>query len=86
MDYSQLISTLGFPIVCCIALAIYISKITKTNREDIKELNEKREKDLKEIQDFKEEMKEALNNNTMAINKLCEKLSNSNERVSVKKR
>ena len=39
MEWAQLISTLGFPIVCCVALAIYVTKITEQNREDTKELN-----------------------------------------------
>lgn len=77
MDWSQLISTLGFPIVCCIAMAIYVQKITQQNREDTKELNKQHSEEMK---DFKEDIKEVLNNNTLALNKLCEKL----EKVGVK--
>lgn len=71
MDWAQLISTLGFPIVCCVALAIYVTKITSQNREDTKELNKQH---TQEMLEFKEDIKEALNNNTIALNKLCEKL------------
>jgi uncharacterized membrane protein (DUF106 family) len=71
MEWSQLISTLGFPIVCCVALAIYVTKITQQNREDTKELNKQH---TEEMLEFKEDIKEALNNNTIALNKLCEKL------------
>ena len=71
MDWAQLISTLGFPIVCCVALAIYVTKITQQNREDTKELNKQH---TQEMLEFKEDIKEALNNNTIALNKLCEKL------------
>lgn len=71
MDWTQLISTLGFPIVCCVALAIYVTKITEQNREDTKELNKRH---TEEMLEFKEDIKEALNNNTIALNKLCEKL------------
>ena len=77
MDLTQLISTLGFPIVCCVAMAIYVQKITQQNREDTKELNKQH---TEEMLQFKEDMKEALNNNTLALNKLCEKL----EKVGVK--
>lgn len=71
MEWAQLISTLGFPIVCCVALAIYVTKITEQNREDTKELNKQH---TEEMLEFKEDIKEALNNNTIALNKLCEKL------------
>lgn len=78
MEWAQLISTLGFPIVCCVALSIYVTKITQQNREDTKELNKQH---TEEMLEFKEDIKEALNNNTIALNKLCEKL----EKVGDKK-
>lgn len=37
MDITQLISTVGFPIVCVIGLAYYIWKKDQTDREDRKE-------------------------------------------------
>lgn len=39
-DISQLISTIGFPIVCVIGMAWYIYETNKSQREDIKSLNE----------------------------------------------
>jgi hypothetical protein len=71
----QLISSLGFPIVACICMALYVKEQTKNNREDVKELNAQH---TKEMSDFKDEIKEALNNNTIALNKLCEKLDTKN--------
>lgn len=71
----QLISSLGFPIVACICMALYVKEQTKNNREDVKELNLQH---TKEMSDFKDEIKEALNNNTMALNKLCDKLDTKN--------
>lgn len=70
-NYVQLISTLGFPIVACISMAIYVKEQTKNNREDVKELNAQHSK---EMNAFKDEIKEALNNNTIALTKLCERL------------
>lgn len=67
----QLISALGFPIVACICMALYVKEQTKNNREDVKELNMQHSK---EMATFKDEIKEALNNNTIALTKLCEKL------------
>ena len=70
-NYVQIISSLGFPIVACISMAIYVKEQTKNNREDVKELNTQHSK---EMNAFKDEIKEALNNNTIALTKLCERL------------
>lgn len=71
MDISAIVSavtTLGFPIVCCGAMMYYVKYITDKNREEVAALNA----------DHKDEMfqiKEALNNNTLAIQRLCDKLT-----------
>lgn len=78
MDYIQLISSLGFPIVACICMAVYVKDTTKMNREDTKALNEQHSK---EMLAFKDEIKEALNNNTIALTKLCEKLDGKEGRI-----
>ena len=70
-NYIQLISTLGFPIIACISMALYVKDQTEANREDVKELNAQHSK---EMSVFKDEIKEALNNNTIALTKLCERL------------
>lgn len=77
--WGQLISSLGFPIVACICMAIYVKEQTKNNREDVKELNAQHSK---EMNAFKDEIKEALNNNTIALTKLCEKLEREEERYN----
>ena len=61
----------AFPIVACISMAYYVKDITKSNREDTKALNEQH---TKEMNAFKDEVKEALNNNTIALTRLCERL------------
>lgn len=71
MDWVQLIGTLGFPIVACICMALYVREQSKANREDTKALNEQHNK---EMMAFKDEIVQALNNNTLAVTKLCEKL------------
>lgn len=75
----QLISTLGFPIVACICMALYVKEQTKNNREDVKELNTQH---TQEMNAFKDEIKEALNNNTIALTKLCEKLEREEKRYN----
>ena len=67
----QLIGTLGFPIVACICMGLYVRENTKATREDVKLLNEQHSK---EMTAFKDEITQALNNNTIALTKLCEKL------------
>lgn len=74
MDWSAIlnaITTVGFPIVACIALFIYVQKTTKEQREETKELNAQH---TAEMMAFKDEIKEALNNNTIALTKLCDRL------------
>lgn len=78
-NWAQLISSLGFPIVACICMAMYVKEQTKNNREDVKELNAQHSK---EMNAFKDEIKEALNNNTIALTKLCEKLEREEERYN----
>lgn len=79
MDYIQLIGTLGFPIVACICMALYVKDTTKANREDVITLNKQHSE---EMNAFKDEIKEALNNNTIALTKLCEKLDGKGGKCS----
>lgn len=64
MDWNaviQLISTLGFPVVCCIALFWYMVKQRDLHKEEINEL------------------KKSIDNNTLILTRLYEKLGVSNE-------
>jgi predicted DNA-binding ArsR family transcriptional regulator len=67
MDVIQLISSLGFPIVACIYIAIWTSKQNDNYRADIKELQKEHKEEIKQVT-------EALNNNTLVLQKLCDKL------------
>ena len=58
-------------------MAYYVKDITKSNREDTKALNEQH---TKEMNAFKDEVKEALNNNTIALTRLCERLDREEAR------
>lgn len=71
MDIATLLGSYCFPIVACVCMAIYVKEITQNNREDTMALNEQH---TKEMNAFKDEIKEALNNNTIALTRLCEKL------------
>ena len=81
MDFNnalQAISTIGFPIVCCIVMAWYVKYQTDKNREDMLALIEQNREDrIKLDVQHKEEMndfKQAIDNNTTALTRLCEKL------------
>lgn len=67
----------AFPIVACIFMAVYVKDMSKSNREDTKALNEQH---TKEMNAFKDEIKEALNNNTIALTRLCERLEREEAR------
>lgn len=61
----QAISTIGFPIVCCVAMAWYVKYTTDKNREEVNKLNEQHKQEMSEVT-------EAINNNTIALTKLCD--------------
>lgn len=63
----QAITTVGFPIVMCGAMAYYVKDNTDKHREEIERLNTQHKSEMKDVTD-------AINNNTMALTKLCDKL------------
>ena len=65
----QLISTLGFPIVCCGAMAWYVKYVTDKEREERMKMQQEHKEEIAGVTT-------ALNNNTLAIQKLCDKLEN----------
>lgn len=65
----QSVSTLGFPIVCAVAMAWYVKYMTDRNREEIGKLNTQHQQEMKEVT-------EALNNNTLALQKLTDVIGN----------
>lgn len=70
MDWNvilQAVTTVGFPIVMCGAMAYYVKYTTDKHREEIEKLNEKHKQEMLDII-------KAVDNNTIALTKLCEKL------------
>lgn len=63
----QAVGTVGFPIVCAIAMGWYVKYVTDKNREEINTLNEQHRNEMSDITT-------ALNNNTLAIQHLCDLL------------
>lgn len=61
----QLITSVGFPIVACGGMAWYVKYITDNNRVDLKQEREQHDAEMAKVT-------EALNNNTLAIQKLTD--------------
>lgn len=66
------ISTIGFPIVCCLVLGWYVKYITDKNREEINKLNEQHKTEMTDVT-------QAINNNTLVMQRLIDSLSKSEE-------
>lgn len=64
LDIITLIGSYGFPILACIAMAYYVKDQTEKNREEINKINEQHKSEMQDVTT-------ALNNNTLAIEKLC---------------
>lgn len=64
----QAVGTVGFPIVCCGALGLAFYKMNIQHAAQIKELTESHRSEMNEL-------KKALENNTLAVQKLCVMLS-----------
>ncbi len=70
MDFNTIIAavgSLGFPIVAAIMMAIFFNKMQESYRQDIKDLN-------REHKAESDKMVEAINNNTIVIQKLVDKM------------
>ena len=64
---SEIISTVGFPIVCFIMCGYYVKYREDKNDEKVEKLNQQHDDESKQ-------MVSALNNNTLALQRLTDKL------------
>lgn len=69
------ISTIGFPIVCCLVLGWYVKYITDKNREEINKLNEQHKAEMTDVT-------QAINNNTLVMQKLIDSLGKDESEVT----
>ena len=67
-----LVGSLGFPIVACIAMAVFFARINDNYRLDIKELQSTHKEEVKA-------MTEAINNNTLVIQRLIDNMEGENK-------
>lgn len=66
-EWLQAITTVGFPIVMCGAMAYYVKYMTDKHWDEVSKLNDQHKEEMLNIV-------KALDNNTLALSKLCEKL------------
>lgn len=66
------ISTVGFPIVCCLSMGWYVKYTTDKHREEIEKINTQHKAEMTDVTT-------AINNNTIALTKLCERLGEGTE-------
>ena len=62
-----MIMNVGFPIVMCGAMAWYVKDTSDKHREEVQRLNSQHKEEMVQVT-------EALNNNTLALQKLCDKI------------
>jgi len=71
-DIIQIIQTVGFPISACVGMAFYVKYITDKNDAKIENLE-------KTHGEAMEKITKALNNNTIALTKLTERLGGDDD-------
>lgn len=62
-----MIGSLGFPIVACIGLGWYVKYQTDNNNKEVSEMRKEHQEEISKVT-------EALNNNTLALQKLCDRI------------
>jgi len=72
MDVIQLISSVGFPIVACLGMGWYVKYQTDSYREEVKDMQKEHKEEIQKMSD-------ALNNNTAALQRLCDKLDGGDQ-------
>ena len=71
-DIVTMITSVGFPIVACLFMGWYVKYQTDNYRSEVKDMQ-------KEHKDEIQKVTEALNNNTLALQKLCDRMEKDGE-------
>lgn len=81
MDYNTivtLIGSVGFPIVCCGALLYFMIKQTENHKVEMKALTDAHREEIDKLTEMSrtetQKLTEAVNNNTLIITRLSERL------------
>lgn len=77
----QLIQGVGFPIACAVAMFVMLNKEQKEHREETAQISstitELKESFTESMNDQKQDMVNALNNNTLVLQKLLDRMEES---------
>lgn len=57
MNVTDIVSTLGFPIACCVAMGWYINKLQAQHKEEIKMLSEQHKDEVEKLTDVVNDVK-----------------------------
>ena len=82
MDIATLLGSYAFPVVACLGMAWYVKYITDKNSQETSKLNEQHTKIMIA---YKDEIKDAINNNTLAMERLCNTMETKSTRTRTKK-
>lgn len=80
MDYATLssfIQTVGFPAVCVIGMGWYVKYITDQHHEESQKMQEQHRQEMNEVT-------QALNNNTLALQKLTDYITIGGDNGDIK--
>lgn len=79
----QLIQGVGFPIACAVAMFVMLNKEQKEHREETSQISSTitslKESFTESMNDQKQDMVNALNNNTLVLQKLLDRLEENND-------
>lgn len=79
MDIATLLGSYAFPVVACLGMAWYVKYITDKNSQE-------NEQHTKIMLAYKDEIKDAINNNTVVMERLCSTMETKNTRTKKSKK
>lgn len=83
MDIATLLGSYAFPIVACLGMAWYVKYITDKNSQETLKLNEQHTTIMLA---YKDEIKDAINNNTLVMERLCNTMETKSIRTRTAKK
>lgn len=73
MDWVQLISTVGFPIVACLGMGYFVKYQMDANNAEVSEMRKEHKEEVAK-------MTEAIQNNTLVVQKLIDKFDSISQK------
>lgn len=83
MDIVTLLGSYAFPVVACLGMAWYVKYITDKNSQETAKLNEQHTTIMLA---YKDEIKDAINNNTLVMERLCNTMETKSTRTRTAKK